>query len=112
MIARNGPRVGTGDRNGTQSVDQVKDIALLRPWPRPVREVRAELEALSVQAYEAGTGVDANQLDRLAYELVWCAAVARAYGGDATATEEFARAIERTAELARLTRTHREAVAA
>jgi hypothetical protein len=47
---------------------------------------------------------DPRRLDVLANELAWAASIARMYGGDATATERFARAVEETAELARLTR--------
>jgi hypothetical protein len=81
-------------------------------WPRPVHEIRDELVKLAQDACTSGDAVDAGCLDLLADELAWAASIARLYGGDATATEEFAAAVCETAELARLVAAHRRMLAA
>jgi hypothetical protein len=70
--------------------------------PRPVAEIRDEVVRLAADAYEAGKVVDPNRLEQLARELDEAAALATMWGGDATATETFAREVEHCAELARV----------
>jgi hypothetical protein len=106
MPTRRVPELGTP---GPQQLDDQTEQSDSSGWPRPVVDIRDDLVALAHDAYAAGRVVDPRRLDALADELAWAAAVARIYGGDATATEEFERAVRETAELARLTR---QAVAA
>jgi hypothetical protein len=81
-------------------------------WPRPVREIRDDLVTLAHDACAGGDVVDPARLEALADELAWAASIARLYGGDATATEEFEAAVRETAELARLASAHRRGMAA
>jgi hypothetical protein len=60
------------------------------------------LVELAREAYEAGKVVDPPRLEELAHELFQCAGLVKVYGGNADATERYARAVEETAELARL----------
>jgi hypothetical protein len=76
-------------------------------WPRPVREIRDELCSLA-----ASPPVSPMRLDDLANELAWAAAIAAAYGGNTDATDRLERAVRETAELARITASRRQAVAA
>lgn len=66
-------------------------------WPRPVREIRAELAA-AAQRHP----VDPAVLDRCADELRFAAAIAAMFGGDPAITLRYADATTETAEVARL----------
>jgi hypothetical protein len=94
---------GTDIRNTTAHDNGYTDVTSIE-WPRPASEIREELVAIAVAAYEAGGGVDPVVLERYAHELYDCCGLIVILGGDPAATERLARACDETAELARILR--------